>query len=51
MSESANLAGGKVTYIDGHITNSGNKTVLGCVGAGAVQERGEMKWRRTRRSR
>jgi hypothetical protein len=27
MSESSNLAGGKVTYIDGHITNSGNKTV------------------------
>lgn len=29
MSESSNLAGGKVTYIDGHITNSGNKTVSG----------------------
>ncbi|WP_348265057.1 DUF2393 family protein [Telmatobacter sp. DSM 110680] len=29
MSESGNLAGGKVTYIDGHITNSGNKTVTG----------------------
>ena len=29
MSESANLAGGKVTYIDGHISNSGNKTVTG----------------------
>ena len=29
MSESSNLAGGKVTYIDGHITNSGSKTVTG----------------------
>ena len=29
MSESANLAGGKVTYLDGHITNSGNRTVSG----------------------
>jgi Flp pilus assembly protein CpaB len=29
MSESSNLAGGKVTYIDGHIMNSGNKTVSG----------------------
>jgi len=29
MSESSNLAGGKVTYIDGHIANSGNKTVSG----------------------
>ena len=27
MSESGNLAGGKVTYIDGHITNTGTKTV------------------------
>jgi hypothetical protein len=27
MSESGNLAGGKVTYIDGHIANSGGKTV------------------------
>ena len=27
MSESANLAGGKVTYLDGHIANQGNKTV------------------------
>jgi hypothetical protein len=27
MSESANLAGGKVTYLDGHIANNGNKTV------------------------
>ncbi|HTV54474.1 MAG TPA: DUF2393 family protein [Terriglobia bacterium] len=29
MSESANLAGGKVTYVDGHIANQGNKTVTG----------------------
>ncbi len=29
MSESSNLAGGKVTYFDGHITNTGNKTVSG----------------------
>ncbi len=29
MSESANLAGGKVTYLDGHIANQGNKTVTG----------------------
>jgi hypothetical protein len=27
MSESANLAGGKVTYIDGHIANTGAHTV------------------------
>jgi hypothetical protein len=27
MSESSNLAGGKVTYIDGHIANNGEKTV------------------------
>ncbi len=29
MSESANLAGGKVTYLDGHIANTGSKTVTG----------------------
>jgi hypothetical protein len=29
MSESSNLAGGKVTYVDGHIANMGNRTVTG----------------------
>jgi hypothetical protein len=29
MSESANLAGGKATYLDGSITNTGNRTVTG----------------------
>lgn len=29
MSESSNLAGGKVTYLDGHVANKGNKTVTG----------------------
>jgi hypothetical protein len=29
MSESANLAGGKVTYLDGHIVNQGSRTVTG----------------------
>ncbi len=29
MSESSNLAGGKVTYLDGHIGNTGNRTVTG----------------------
>ena len=27
MSESSNFAGGKVTYLDGHITNHGDRTV------------------------
>lgn len=31
MSEASNLAGGKVTYIDGHIANRGDKTVSGVV--------------------
>jgi hypothetical protein len=29
MSESGNLAGGKVTYVDGHIANRGSQTVRG----------------------
>jgi hypothetical protein len=29
MSEATNFAGGKVTYVDGEITNKGNKTVTG----------------------
>ena len=29
LSESANLAGGKVTYVDGHIANKGSQTVTG----------------------
>jgi prepilin-type processing-associated H-X9-DG protein len=29
MSQSSNLAGGNVTYIDGHVLNNGNKTVTG----------------------
>jgi hypothetical protein len=29
MSESSNLAGGKVTYLDGQITNQGSRTVTG----------------------
>ena len=28
MSESSNFAGGKVTYIDGHIANNGSQTIL-----------------------
>jgi Protein of unknown function (DUF2393) len=29
MSESSNLAGSKVTYLDGHIANNGSRTVTG----------------------
>lgn len=29
MSESSNLAGGKVTYLDGHIANHGSRTLSG----------------------
>lgn len=29
MSESSNLAGGKLTYLDGHIANLGDRTVTG----------------------
>lgn len=45
MSEAGNLAGGKVTYVDGHIANRGNRTVSGIVvqvlfydGAGEVTQ-------------
>jgi len=31
MSEAANLAGGKSTYLDGQITNTGNRTVTGII--------------------
>ena len=57
MSESANLAGGKVTYIDGHITNNGNKTVTGismqilfrnAANEVAQNETQAVKWIRTR---
>ena len=29
MSEAANLSGGKLTYLDGHVHNTGDKTVIG----------------------
>lgn len=57
MSESGNLAGGKVTYIDGHITNNGNKTVTGisvqvlfrnAANEVAQNETQSVKWIRTR---
>lgn len=57
MSESSNLAGGKVTYIDGHITNTGNKTVTGVsaqvlfrnvANEVAQNETQPLKWIRTR---
>lgn len=57
MSESANLAGGKVTYIDGHIANSGNRTVTGvwvqvlfrnAANEVAQNETQPLKWIRTR---
>ncbi len=57
MSESGNLAGGKVTYIDGHVTNSGTKTVLGvsaqvlfrnAANEVAQNETQALKWIRTR---
>ena len=57
MSESANLAGGKVTYIDGHIANSGSKTVTGvwvqvlfrnAANEVAQNETQPLKWIRTR---
>jgi Protein of unknown function (DUF2393) len=57
MSESSNLAGGKVTYIDGRITNIGNKTVSGvsaqvlfrnAAKEVAQNETQALKWIRTR---
>lgn len=57
MSESSNLAGGKVTYIDGHVTNSGNRTVTGITvqvlfrnvaNEVAQNETQPLKWIRTR---
>jgi hypothetical protein len=29
MSEAENLSGGKLTYLDGHVTNSGGRTITG----------------------
>lgn len=57
MSESGNLAGGKVTYIDGHIANDGAKTVTGvwaqvlfrnAANEVAQNETQPLKWIRTR---
>ena len=57
MSESTNLAGGKVTYIDGRITNNGSKTVTGVwaqvlfrnvANEVAQNETQPLKWIRTR---
>ena len=57
MSESGNLAGGKVTYVDGHITNNGNRTVTGisaqvlfrnAANEVAQNETQQLKWIRTR---
>jgi len=57
MSESSNLAGGKVTYIDGHATNTGSKTATGitvqilfrnAANEVAQNETQPLKWIRTR---
>lgn len=57
MSESSNLAGGKVTYIDGRITNNGSKTASGVsvqvlfrnvANEVAQNETQSLKWIRTR---
>jgi hypothetical protein len=57
MSESSNLAGGKVTYIDGHMTNNGDKTVTSIAAQilfrnvaneVAQNETQQLKWIRTR---
>jgi len=48
MSEAANFAGGKVTYIDGEITNSGPKTLTGVtVQLGFHNELGELSQKET----
>jgi hypothetical protein len=48
MSEAANFAGGKVTYIDGEITNSGTKTLTGVtVQIGFHNELGELSQKET----
>jgi len=57
MSESGNLAGGKVTYIDGHMANNGTKTVTAvwaqvlfrnAANEVAQNETQPLKWIRTR---
>jgi hypothetical protein len=57
MSESSNLAGGKVTYIDGHIANTGGKIATGisvqvlfrnAASEVAQNETQPLKWIRTR---
>ncbi len=57
MSESSNLAGGKVTYLDGHMTNTGTRTVSGvrvqvlfrnAANEVAQNETQPLKWIRTR---
>ncbi len=39
MSESTSLSGGKSTYVDGHIQNTGGQTVTRDYGAGALSQR------------
>ena len=39
MSESTSLSGGKSTYIDGHIQNTGRPDGVGRDGAGALSQR------------